>query len=143
MPLGDDEFGGGSAVGYISQNLPGLEQNYMGLPLGELPEELRRERLYIDDFSRMPDVVLEHVVGIHSYKYLCWFNYREKEGVFCWRIGQLHTRSNFMRLDENYEPVGDDVYTGHVMTWPYGVDSYNFDINKINEYPFNMRGARW
>ena len=159
IPLPEDDFG--LPFGFLSQPvisesritdyIPGLNPTFPGDPVGDpigVDEALRQKLVYIDDHSRMPDLILE----FDNVKYLCWVNVRAKDMPDCWRICCVKTdalvdNGVIYRYEEYpvYDPVeGDNVpYTQTLVLWPYGLDSYNFDINKIKEYPFRIKGIRY
>lgn len=135
----------------INEFIPGLQINFLGLPLGVFPDELKAERLYINDYDRIPDLVLSPV-STPNIKYLCWYNYQAQKAPYNWRIAQVSTSlyTDLGSLSESIDgeiydttPADNVQYNATMMLWPYGVDSYNFDINKITEYPFVIKGTNW
>lgn len=139
--FGDDfDDGGGVLPGgdpvapedmHINEYIPGLELPPIGGYTGRLiPATVREKSVYIDDFDRMPDVVLSHASG----KYLCWYNYRASDFPNCWRIAKVY--------DTAFTDGSDgEQYTATMYLWPFGFDVYNFDINEIQTLPFVLKNS--
>lgn len=137
MATGENEIISGPNIYY---SLPILKNE----DLENIPVELKEDRVNIDDHSRMPDVVLMRGED----KFLCWINYRPKSQGRFWRIAKVYT-GQFVDPGDLYQEdplnihdltTSDNVsYDSIILTWPYGIDSYNFNIDKINEYPFRLK----